>query len=221
MLQRPQALIDELVSSARAKLLAERDKRDRPARDAKVLTGWTALMVTGLARAAAVCQRPDWLKAARTALNFLRQTRWADDGRSSGRLQTLPGQDAFLDDHAYLLQAVLALHQADPQPGDLPFAEDLARAMLAQFEDRDVGGFFFTRHDAPPLVHRLKTGVDAALPSGNGVAAQVLLALSGQVGAANAATYRSAAERCVRVFAASVQADPASHTSLLQAVSAM
>jgi uncharacterized protein YyaL (SSP411 family) len=221
MLQRPQALIDELITSARGKLLAERDKRDRPARDAKVLTAWMALMVTGLARAAAVCQRPDWLKAARSALNFLRQTRWADDGRSSGQLQTLPGQDAFLDDHAYLLQAVLALHLADPQPDDLPFAEDLARAMLAQFEDRDVGGFFFTRHDAPPLIHRLKTGMDAALPSGNGVAAQALLTLSGQVATAKAAIYRTAAERCVRVFAASVRVDPASYAGLLLAASAI
>jgi uncharacterized protein YyaL (SSP411 family) len=214
-------LVQELIASAKDKLLVERDKRERPARDAKVLTGWTALMVTGLARAAAVCQRPDWLKAARAALGFLRQTRWVDDGRNSGRLQTLPNQDAFLDDHAYLLQAVLTLHALDPQPEDLPFAEGIARAMLAQFEDRDVGGFFFTRHDAPPLIHRLKTGMDGALPSGNAVAAQALLALSDRVATPNAAAYRKAAERCVRVFAASTRADPASHTGLLQAASAM
>ncbi|HEY8908488.1 MAG TPA: thioredoxin domain-containing protein, partial [Rhodoferax sp.] len=114
-LDRPVALVEEFITSARAKLLIERDKRERPARDAKVLTGWTALMVTGLARAASVCQRPDWLKAARGALQFLRSQRWSDDGRSSGRLLALPNQDAFLDDHAFLLQAVLALHQADPQ----------------------------------------------------------------------------------------------------------
>lgn len=82
-------------------------------------------------------------------------------------------------------------------------------------------GFFFTRHDAPPLIHRLKTGMDAALPSGNGVAAQALRDLSSQVAAAHAATYRTAAERCVRVFAASARADPASHTRLLQAAIAM
>jgi uncharacterized protein YyaL (SSP411 family) len=220
-LQRPEALVQELIASAKDKLLIERDKRERPARDAKVLTGWTALMVTGLARAARVCQRPDWMKAARAALGFLRQTRWVDDGRSSGHLQTLPNQYAFLDDHAFLLQAVLALHEVDPHSEDLPFAEGIARAMLAQFEDRDVGGFFFTRHDAPPLIHRLKTGMDAALPSGNGVAAQALLALSGKVAAAHAATYRTAAERCVRVFAASTRADPASHTGLLLAAIAM
>lgn len=216
-LDRPQGLVEEFITSARDKLLVERDKRERPPRDAKVLTGWTALMVTGLARAAQVCQRPDWLKAARAALRFLCKTRWTNDGRHSGHLQALPGQDAFLDDHAFLLQAVLALHQADPQPDDLPFAEGLAWAMLAQFEDRDLGGFFFTRHDAPALIHRLKTGLDAATPSGNGVAALSLLALSQLVSGPNAAKYRTAAQRCVRVFAASVRADPASHPSLLHA----
>lgn len=216
-LQQPEAPLADLITGARAKLLAERDKRERPARDAKLLTGWNALMITGLARAGAVCQRPDWLQAARGALRFIQLERWHDDGRTSGRLQASPGQDAFLDDHAFLLDAVLALHDADPQPDDLPFAEAIARAMLAQFEDRDVGGFFFTRHDAPALIHRLKTGMDAATPSGNGTAALALLALSKRVGAPNAARYRLAAERCVRVFAATVQRDPASHTRLLQA----
>ena len=213
-LQRTEAEVAGLIASARPKLLAERDKRERPARDAKLLTGWNALMVTGLARAASVCQRPDWLQAARSALNFVRAQRWKDDGRTSGRLLALPGQEAFLDDHAFLLEAVLALHAADPQADDLAFAEAIAKAMLAQFEDRDLGGFFFTRHDARALIVRLKPGLDAATPSGNGTAALALLALSQQLGAPQ---YRQAAERCVRLFAATVQQDPASHTRLLLA----
>src|SRR5450830_109462 len=217
-LQQPETPIEDLIAGARAKLLIERDKRERPARDAKLLTSWTALMITGLARAAQVCQRPDWLKAARAALHFLRTERWHDDGRTSGRLQALPNQDAFLDDHAFLLEAVLALHDADPQPDDLPFAESVAKAMLAQFEDRDVGGFYFTRHEAPALIVRLKPGLDAATPSGNGTAALALLALSEKAAtSANSARYRTAAQRCVRVFAATVRSDPASYTRLLQA----
>ena len=216
-LRRPEAQLDELIASARPKLLAERSKRDAPARDAKLLTGWNALMITGLARAGAVCQRPDWLQAARAALNFIRAERWQDDGRTSGHLLALPGQSAFLDDHAFLLEAVLALHDADPQPDDLPFAEAIAKALLAQFEDREEGGFFFTRHDSRALIHRLKTGVDAATPSGNGTAALALLVLSRQLQAPQASKYRLAVERCVRVFAAAVQQDPASHTRLLQA----
>jgi len=221
-LQQPEAPIEELIAGARAKLLIERDKRERPVRDAKLLTGWTALMITGLARAAQVCQRPDWLKAARSALHFIRTERWHDDGRTSGRLQALPNQDAFLDDHAFLLEAVLALHDADPQPDDLPFAEEIAKAMLAQFEDRDLGGFYFTRHEAPALIVRLKPGLDAATPSGNGTAALALLALSEKLAtSANSARYRTAAQRCVRLFAATVRSDPASYTRLLQAAVAI
>ena len=216
-LRRPPEQVEELIATARPKLLLERDKRDAPARDAKLLTGWTALMMTGLARAGAVCQRADWLQAARAALRFIQLERWIDDGRTSGRLLALPGQDAFLDDHAFLLEAVLALHAADPQADDLPFAEAIAKAMLAQFEDRDEGGFYFTRHDSRALIHRLKSGLDAATPSGNGTAALALLALAEQLDAAQAANYRTAAARCVRAFAATVRSDPASHTRLLQA----
>lgn len=211
-LQRPEAMVDELIASARAKLLAVREQRDsgdRPTRDDKPLTGWNALMITGLARAAAVCQRADWLQAARAALAWLKSERW-----HAGRLLALPGQDAFLDDHAFLLEAVLALHAADPQADDLPFAAAIADALLAQFEDPVDGGFFFTRHDAPALIHRSKSGLDAALPSGNGTAALALQALGRQL---DDPRYFAAADRCVRVFAHAVRHDPASHTSLLQA----
>ena len=88
--------------------------------------------------------------------------------------------------------------------------------MLAQFESRELGGFFFTRHEAPALIHRLKTGMDAATPSGNGVAALGLLTLSQQVTGPNAARYCTAAQRCVRVFAATVRSDPASFPGLLR-----
>jgi hypothetical protein len=208
-LGRPEAMVEELIASARPKLLAARDKRERAAHNAQQLTGWNALMITGLARAAAVCARPDWLQAARAALAFIRAERWQDE-----RLLALPGQDGFLDDHAFLLEAMLALHAADPQPEDLPFAVTLAEALLTQFEDRTAGGFFLTRHDAPALIHRPKPGLDTATPSGNGTAALALQALGRQV---NDARYFGAAERCVRVFAPTVLREPASHTRLLQA----
>jgi len=167
------------------------------------------LMITGLARAAAVCERADWIAAARRALALIRSERWVD-----GRLLAMPGQHGFLDDHAFMLEAVLALHAADPQADDLPFAVAIAEALLTQFEDPADGGFFFTPHDAPALIHRPKPGLDTATPSGNGTAALALQALGRQV---NDPRYFAAASRCVRVFAAQVQNEPASHTRLLQA----
>jgi uncharacterized protein YyaL (SSP411 family) len=79
-----------------------------------------------------------------------------------------------------------------------------------------LGGFFFTPHDAPALIHRLKTGSDGATPSGNGTAALALQALGKRLGEPR---YLAAAERCVQLFAATVSHDPASHTRLLQAAS--
>jgi len=212
-LRRPLEMVEELIATARPKLLAERDKRPHPARDDKLLTGWNALMITGLAQAGAVCARADWLQAARRALDWLRSERRVE-GQPCGQLQALPGQPAFLDDHAFLLEAVLALHAADPQPGDLDWAHDIAHALLTQFEDPLLGGFFYTRHDAPALIHRQKTGIDAATPSGNGTAALALQALGRLT---NEVPYFAAADRCVRVFATALRDDPASHSRLLQA----
>jgi uncharacterized protein YyaL (SSP411 family) len=79
--------------------------------------------------------------------------------------------DAYLDDHAFLLAALLELMQAEFRAEDLGFAIELADALLNRFEDRDAGGFFFTAHDHEVLIHRPKTGHDNATPAGNGVAA--------------------------------------------------
>jgi uncharacterized protein YyaL (SSP411 family) len=218
-LRRPEAMVDELIASARPKLLAERAQRDAPARDGKLLTAWNALMVTGLARAAQVAQRPDWLATARQTLDLLRRTRWqAGPDGAPGHLQSLPGQAAFLDDQAFLLEAVLALHAVDPQPEDLPFAQALADSLLARFEDPVDGGFFFTPHDAPGLIHRLKPASDGPTPSGNGTAALALLALAERL---DAPRYAAAAARCAQVFAGGVKADPVSHTRLLAATLAV
>lgn len=208
-LDRPVQMVTDLIETARHKLLAERVKRDRPLRDEKQLTGWIALMATGLARASAACQQPDWLTLARRALAFLRAERWQD-----GQLLALPGQPAFLDDHAFLLEALLAVHAVDPNPEDRAWALDVADVMVRQFEDPMQGGFFFTRHDAPPLIHRQKIGLDAATPSGNGTAALALQQLGRLT---NEVRWFAAAERCVLVFASAVRDDPASHTRLLQA----
>lgn len=208
-LDRPVQMVTDLIESARHKLLTERDKRDRPLRDEKQLTGWIALMITGLARACAACQQPDWLTLARRALGFLRAERWQD-----GQLLALPGQPAFLDDHAFVLEALLAVYAVDPQPEDRAWALDVAEVMVRQFEDPVQGGFFFTRHDAPALIHRQKIGLDAATPSGNGTAALALQQLGRLT---NEVRWFAAAERCVLVFAGAVRDDPASHTRLLQA----
>jgi uncharacterized protein YyaL (SSP411 family) len=211
-LRRPEPLVEGLIATARAKLLAARAQRVPdllPQRDAWVPTAATALMVTGLAHAGAACQRADWLQAARKALDFLRGTRWQD-----GTLQAGPGQDGVLDDHAFVLEATLALHAAAPCADDLGFAKSIADTLLDRFEDPVDGGFFVNHHGAAPLLHRPKIGIDATTPSGNGTAALALVALGRQLDDARCS---AAAERCVHLFSADILRDPAGHPRLLRA----
>jgi uncharacterized protein YyaL (SSP411 family) len=214
LLDRPLDLVEGFIGNARTKLLAEREKRTMAHANDLVPTSWNALMVTALARAGQLCQQQEWVQLARETLGFLRKTRWT----AEGRLLSLPHQDGYLDDHAFMLEAVLAVHAADPHPDDLNFAHILADTLQGRFEDSAHGGFFFTPHDVPPLFFRLKPGVDTATPSGNGAAALALLALNKL---APQPRYAQAASRCVQAFAHIVKADPASHTRLLQAARAL
>jgi len=209
-LRRPEAGVAELVASARAKLLAVRSGRRAPLRDEHQATASNALMLGALAQAGQVLARPEWVARARTSLTQLCQLRLTPEER----LLASPGQEGFLDDYAFLLQAVLALHQADPQASDLPLARSLAESLLSRFQDPSEGGFFFTAHDSAPMWHRPKPGVDTASPSGNGSAAQGLAALGRLLGETR---YLEAARRCVQSFAPQIKTDPASHTRLLLA----
>ena len=209
----PQAA--ERLAAARAKLLAARSRRVRPGLDDKVLTSWNALMIGGMARAARVFGRPDWLASARRALAFLRATMW----REGRLLATAKGGrahlDAYLDDHAFLIAALLETMQADFDPGDLEWATELADRLIEDFQDREAGGFFFTADGHERLIHRPKPGHDNATPSGNGVAAWALNRLSFLVGDDR---YRQAAERALALFWPQIARHPAGFGSFLMAL---
>jgi uncharacterized protein len=206
-----------LLETARAKLFAARTLRIRPGCDDKVLTSWNALMIEGLAHAARIFGRDDWLAAAHRALDFL----WANHWRAGRLLATSRGGQAhlpaYLDDYAFMLAALLELQQADNCAEDLDFARQLADALLVHFEDTENGGFFFTAHDHEALIQRPKSAHDNALPSGNGVAAQALQKL-GQL--SGNARYLSAARRTVQAFAAQLSQQPGGCATLLRALEA-
>jgi len=204
-----------LIASARAKLLAARERRVRPARDEKVLTSWNALMVKGMARAGRTYGRADWLDSARRAADFVRARLWRDGRLLATCKDGRAHLNAYLDDHAFLLDAWLELMQVDFRSDDLAFAQAVADLLLEQFEDRQHGGFFFTSHDHEHLIHRAKTGHDGATPSGNGVAAHALQRLGHLLGEAR---YLDAARRALEVFHESIERSPSGHTSLVEAL---
>jgi uncharacterized protein YyaL (SSP411 family) len=203
------------LESARAKLLAARSQRIRPGCDDKVLTSWNALTIKGMARAARVFDCAAWLDSTRRALDFIRQKLWRNgrllatyrDGRSH--------LNAYLDDHAFLLDALLELMQTDFRTDDLELACAIADVMLEQFEDRASGGFYFVSHDHERLVQRPKSGHDGATPSGNGVAAEAVQRLGHIAGEPR---YLDAAERTIRVFRDSMTASASAHATLATAL---
>src|SRR5437763_616410 len=123
--------------------------------------------------------------------------------------------NAYLDDYAYLLSAVIEVMQTRFRRQDFDLARALADALLTRFEDRKNGGFWFTSHDHEKLFHRTKPGRDGATPSGNGVAAQALIVL-GHL--ANDSRYLDAAERTVRLFAPTLAQAPSGYATLLTAL---
>jgi uncharacterized protein YyaL (SSP411 family) len=204
-----------LVESSRSKLLKARNLRVWPARDEKILCSWNALMIKGLALASRVLRRPDLAEAAGTAVDFVRHHLWRDgrllatykDGRAH-----LP---AYLDDYAFLADALLELLQTRWRSSDLDFACQLADVLLDQFEDKDNGGFFFTATDHEQLIHRSKTFADESVPSGNGVAASMLTRLGYLLGETR---YLDSAERTLRSAWLAIQEYPQAHMSLLNAL---
>jgi hypothetical protein len=220
-LEKPAQECGALLARSRAKLFAARERRIRPGRDEKILTSWNALMIAGMARAARVFGRPKWLASARAALEFIRGTLWQEE-KGSARSRLLAtckdGRahlNGYLDDYAFLLAALIELMQTDFQVRDLAFAEDLAEALLDQFHDPTLGGFFFTSHDHEQLIHRPKPGYDSATPSGNGVAALALQRLGHITGESR---FLDAAEGTLQLFHPALGQHPNGYTSLLLAL---
>ena len=205
----------DLLASAKAKLLAARAERVRPGRDEKILTSWNALMIKGMARAARTLDRPDLLDSADRALGFLHATLWREGRLLATYKDGKAHLDAYLDDHALLLDALLELLQVRWRRTDLDWAVALAELLLSQFFDAEQGGFFFTAADHEALISRPKPLGDESIPSGNGVAAHALQRLGHLLGEprwldAAAATLRFAAEPMRRV--------PYAHATLLAAL---
>jgi uncharacterized protein YyaL (SSP411 family) len=201
--------------SAQAKLFAARERRIRPGRDEKILGSWNGLMIAGMAKAARTFGRADWLNSAQQAMDFVRSTLWQDGKLLATHKDGKTHLNAYLDDHAFLLNAALELLQAAYRNTDLAFAVLLADALLARFEDVQNGGFFFTSHDHETLIQRNKTGQDNATPSGNGIATQGLLRLAELTGDTR---YKEAAERCMKLFFPAMQKAASQFTSLCTAL---
>jgi len=213
-LQLDVGIVLERLSSARQKLFELRESRVRPGRDEKVLTSWNGLMIKGMAVAGRRLNRPEFITSAERALNFVRDTLWLD-GRllatyKDGKAHLM----AYLDDYVFLADGVLSLLEARWNDDDFTLLVEIMDAVLTHFS-AESGGFYFTADDHEQLIQRPRPWMDEATPSGNGIAAQVLLRLGYVLGEAR---YLEAAEATLKAGWQDIQGFPHAHNALLNAV---
>jgi len=203
------------IERGRKILLEERMTRIAPGRDEKQLTSWNALAIRGLAIAGRSLDRPELTEAAIRAVEFVIGN-LISNGRLLANFKDGKARfPAYLDDHAFLLDALLELLQSRWNTGHLDFAVQLADLMIEHFEDKENGSFFFTANDHETLMHRPKSLADEAVPSGNGIAAFGLQRLGFLLGETR---YLDAAERTLRGAWQAIEEYPHGHVSLLKAL---
>jgi uncharacterized protein YyaL (SSP411 family) len=204
------------LEEARKALYEARAKRIRPGLDDKRLTSWNALMVAALAEAGAALGREDYLEAARRCAQFIldslrdserRLLRTYKDGE--GRL------NAYLEDYAFLLEALLTLYESRFEPRWFQEAQALADTMIARFGDPERGGFYSTSDDHEALIARRKEIGDHPIPSGNSSAAMGFLRFAAFTGDR---VFESWAIGVLRLFGKAASRQPDAFAYLLRAL---
>jgi uncharacterized protein YyaL (SSP411 family) len=206
----------DVRARVRARLLEARSARVRPGLDDKRLAAWNALMIGALAEAGAVLQRAEYVDAARDAAAFVLDRMRTPEGRL---LRTFNAGEArlaaYLEDHAFLLDALLTLYEATFEERWFVAARELADTIVARFADAENGGFFSTADDHEALVARRKDIDDAPIPSGGSAAAFGLLRLAALTGEAD---YERHAEGQLRLLSEIAPQHPAGFGHMLQAI---
>lgn len=196
----------------RERLLAARGRRVRPARDDNILTGWNGLMIEGLCAAFQATGCLEYLSAAQRAASFIQSELTLPDGGvyrawNDGRAK-VPG---FLEDYAFLSNALLDLYESCFDRRYLDRAVELAALILDKFwED----GLYFTPCDGEPLVHRPRAPYDNAWPSGISTSVFAFLRLHELTGHD---LYRDRAEHELQRYDAAAAKAPAGFAHFLAA----
>jgi uncharacterized protein len=204
------------LATIKRSLYEARERRVRPGLDDKRLTSWNALAISALADAGAVLGRADFLDAARACAEFLLRDMRDADGRllrtfNRGRAKLA----AYLEDHAYLLEALLTLYEATFEERWFVAGRELADTLLERFQDPERGGFFSTAHDHQRLIARRKDVEDNPIPSGSSSAALGLLRLAALTGESG---YEDAAVGVLRPLGSAAERFPQAFGHLLQAI---
>ena len=204
------------LEESRKKLLIFRAKRIHPDKDDKILTDWNGLMIAALAKADQALKRHDYSTAARKAADFIIEHLIDAQGRLLHRYckgeASIPG---FLDDYAFFVWGLIELYESVLDAKYLRYAIDLANKMLAHFWDGENGGFYHTADYSEIVLERRKEIYDGAYPSGNSVAALVLLFLARITGTTE---FEEKATQLMRTFSFKGARSPSAYAQLMIAL---
>ncbi|MBX9688164.1 MAG: thioredoxin domain-containing protein [Candidatus Obscuribacterales bacterium] len=203
------------LNPLKERLLAEREKRVRPGRDDKMLTSWSSLMISCLLDGYRVSGDRNYLDAALKAADFILNNLWKD-----GRLLRTYGRgiaklNAYLEDYAYLIQALLDLAACDASPRWFKSAELLNDFVLTHFWDEENAGFFYTSDEHEELIARTKHFYDGSTPSSSSVSAMNLIRLSRLKGDLKLMNY---AERTIKLYSSFFHKAPDQFSNMLCAL---
>ncbi|NHJ14871.1 MAG: thioredoxin domain-containing protein [Candidatus Thorarchaeota archaeon] len=174
---------ESLLGNASRKLLEIRARRVRPHLDDKILTDWNGLFIAALAKAARILGNEEYKREAMRAAEFvMKKMRPSSEVLLHRYREGEAAVDAFLDDYAYLIMALIELYETTFDPGYLKDALSLMNEQKDKFWDKEMGGFFFSSASAEKLISKQKDAYDGAMPSGNSVSMNNLIRLARLVG---------------------------------------
>ena len=207
--------IEALIARTKEKLFTAREKRIKPFRDEKIIAAWNGLLLSGLAEAIKITGASSCLEASRRTVEFIFGRMFRDgyllhvykDGQAKLR--------GYLDDYAFVALGLLDLYEVLLDRSLIDRAMELADIMLREFWDERGGGLFYTGKSHQPLISRAKPVFDASIPSGNAIAAQLLLRLYHLVGAEE---YHTRAETILRSYYDAMVSQPFGFAHMLCAL---
>lgn len=202
----PASELQSRLERMRQELFNIRQMRQPLRLDDKILTSWNGLMIRAFARSGKILNRPDYVEQASQAALFLLTHLRDRDGRLRRTFrQDRATLDAYLDDYAFLVSGLLALHEATGEDKWLNAARLLTDDQINLFFDQKSGGFYFTAHDHESLIARTKAAYDSVIPSGNSVSIANLTRLAQLT---REKVYLEHAQKTVHAFAAQLEQNP-------------
>lgn len=176
-----EVFFDQELKKLKKRLLNIRSERVFPGIDDKVLTGWNAMTVKGLAHAAVIFDEPRYLDLGRDIITTLLNNQWDGNQLKRNFKNGYSTIDAFLEDYAHMIDGLIALHQADLEENWINAAVSLTEKAIQEFSDEKSGMFFFTDSRSNLIARKMEIN-DNVIPSSNSVMAHNLFALGSLTG---------------------------------------